>query len=692
MSAEMKGPSSPRRRVLLIGWDAADWKIINPLLDAGLMPTLERFINAGVMGNLATLQPILSPMLWNSIATGKRAYKHGIHGFMEVKADGTGVQPVMSTSRQAKALWNILSQSGLKNQVFGWFASHPAEPIEGVCVSNLFHQTPKDLSAPWPIPAGSVHPPRLAATLSGLRVHPTEIEGSHLQPFIPRANEIDQKDEVGQTALNRAAKILADCASIHATATWAMEHEPWDFCAIYYDAIDHFCHAFMPFHPPRREGVDEKWFDLLRDVVNGVYRFHDMMLARLLQLAGDDTTVIIVSDHGFHSDHLRPTSRLKIPAGPTVWHRPYGIIAVNGPGCLTDERLYGASILDIAPTILALFGLPIGQDMDGKPLVEAFADPPSLSWIPSWEDVAGDAGTHPKTANNGSDAEAADQALQQLVELGYIEPLSDDENKLKRIVRLEGQFNLAVSLADGNRVDDAIIVLQELLLESQEERFVLALAQAYLSQDRLADARKILEPLLKNAGQDTASPEKGSPSEVQLGRVELMLGILDFREGHTEEALGHFLQAEAANPRLPRLHNQLGYVYLRQRDWLSAERAFQKALSIDGDNARACHGLSIARLRQGSAAEAAELSLRAIGLQHFFPPAHFQLGLVLMKLGWPERAAQAFETGLHMRPASPVARRYLSKLYTRLGQSEKARQYQGSFEAPFADAKETSKT
>jgi len=39
------------RKVLLIGWDTADWKIINPLLDQGLMPTLEDFINHGVMGN-----------------------------------------------------------------------------------------------------------------------------------------------------------------------------------------------------------------------------------------------------------------------------------------------------------------------------------------------------------------------------------------------------------------------------------------------------------------------------------------------------------------------------------------------------------------------------------------------------------------------------------------------------------------
>lgn len=76
------------KRVLLLGWDAADWKVIDPLLDAGKMPFLEELINGGVMGNLATLRPILSPMLWNSIATGKRAGKHGILGFVESHPDG----------------------------------------------------------------------------------------------------------------------------------------------------------------------------------------------------------------------------------------------------------------------------------------------------------------------------------------------------------------------------------------------------------------------------------------------------------------------------------------------------------------------------------------------------------------------------------------------------------------------------
>ena len=50
-----------KRKVLLIGWDVADWEHINPLLEEGLMPTLDAFIKRDVMGNLAALQPSFPP-------------------------------------------------------------------------------------------------------------------------------------------------------------------------------------------------------------------------------------------------------------------------------------------------------------------------------------------------------------------------------------------------------------------------------------------------------------------------------------------------------------------------------------------------------------------------------------------------------------------------------------------------------
>ena len=108
------------------------------------------------------------------------------------------------------------------------------------------------------------------------------------------------------------------------------------------------------------------------------YQFHDQMLGALLEKAGVDTTVILMSDHGFHPDHLRPASIPDIPAGPAIEHRDFGILAMSGPGIKKDELLHGPSVLDIAPTILTLYGLPVGDDMDGKVLSQAFVEAPQV--------------------------------------------------------------------------------------------------------------------------------------------------------------------------------------------------------------------------------------------------------------------------------------------------------------------------
>src|SRR5580693_8990898 len=227
------------RRVLLVGWDAADWKVIHPLMDAGKMPNLQRLVKNGASGQIATLHPPLSPMLWTSIATGKRPFKHGIHGFSEPTPDGRGVQPVTNLSRKSKALWNILNQNGLRSVVIGWWPSHPAEPIEGVMVSDHYHRAWGPLEKGWPLPAGAVHPPELAGTLAGLRVHPDLLTAEMVERFVPLAAQIDQDQDKRLALLMRT---LAECMSIQSAANWLAEKQAWDFFAVYFDAIDHFCH------------------------------------------------------------------------------------------------------------------------------------------------------------------------------------------------------------------------------------------------------------------------------------------------------------------------------------------------------------------------------------------------------------------------------------------------------------------
>ena len=671
------------KKVLLIGWDAADWKIASPLIDSGLMPALDDMISHGVMGNIATLQPILSPMLWNSIATGKRPHKHGIHGFMEPDPHSGGIRPVSSTSRKVKALWNILTQRGYKTHVLGWFAGHPAEPINGVSVSDLYPHATTPIDKPWDLPQGTVYPENLRDTFAQLRMHPAEVTQEAMLPWIPRAAEVDQEKDRG---LNTFAKILSENCSIHNVATWILKNQPWDFMAVYYNGIDHFCHAFMNYRPPRMDGIPEERFETSKDVVDGAYRFHDMMLETLVTLAGPDATVLLVSDHGFHSDHLRPRSIPKEPAGPAVQHRQFGICCMKGPHIKQDERIYGATLLDVAPTVLTLFGLPVGDDMDGRALVQAFDKIPEITRIPSWENEPGDCGMHPSDLR--MDPIAAQALIQQFVALGYIQPQTEDQTKAVAIATRECKYNVARDYLDSRKPLEALPLLEELAHENPKEaRFRLQLAQCYFSLRRTDNAKAEVEEVLKFASEEQSKngdAEEAGPKAATDGKetepktaaasiaasrawADWLVGTIQLAEGQTDGALASLLRAEQSEPHLPALHLRIGETYLRSNRLEDAARAFQRALEIDGDSPDAHVGLASVYLRQRRFEEAASEALLAVGLQHFAPLGHFNLGVALARLGHRERAMLAFETSLTMLPGLAASHRWLGVLYAKPG-------------------------
>jgi len=650
----------PPRRLLLIGWDAADWQVIHPLLDAGEMRTLQRLIEGGVMGNLASLSPMLSPILWTSIATGKRAYAHGVQGFVEPLPDRSGLRPVGTRNRKCKALWNILSQAGRSSVVCGWLASHPAEPIRGAMLSNLFAVPQTDVEpSDWRVAEGSVQPATFAKELGELRVHPSEIEPSLLQQLIPRAAELDQTNPFVQRALLFLAQRLSEVISLHAAATELLERETWDLGAVYYECIDQVGHAFMPFHPPRLPEVAEPDFEFFKDVMRGVYRFHDLMLERLIQLAGPDAHVMIVSDHGFQSGELRPRKQVE----PALWHRPQGIFVLHGPGIRADEMIEGASLLDIAPTALALLGLPIGEDMEGKVLANAFVEPPQVERIPSWEAVEGADGRLPKSLDPAEeDPAAAQAALHQLVELGYIPPVGDDTTRAIAHAEAEAEFNLAASLFEGGRFTESKKLLRGLTERYPDEaRYWRILGQVCLS------ARTLDEAVPAVAALERLEPKRPTTSALK--------GLVAWSRDDLETCAAAFGEAEQIAPNDPTTQTYLGRLYLRQRRWADAERAFRRTLEIDPDSAEAHYGLSVALPRQDKIEEGIEHALYAVGLRHDFPEAHFQLGAVLSRRGWYDRAIQAFEITLRMRPGFVLAHRYLSKIHTHFGRLEKARQH-----------------
>ena len=674
------------RKVLFVGWDAADWKVIHPLMDAGRMPHLRRLVDGGSMAQLATIHPPLSPMVWTSIATGKRPFKHGIHGFIEPRADGQGIQPITNRSRTCKAVWNIFNQNDLRSVVIGWWPSHPAEPIRGVTVSDHFHraQVPiKDKTGPlseiWPLPPNAIHPPELAATLAEVRFHPQELLPSMVKPFVPNVEKIDQDKD---RRLEGLMKTIGECVSIHSAATWLLDNEPWDFFAVYYDAIDHFSHGFMRYRAPRQSWISEEDFEMYQHVVTEAYVFHDQMLGTLLEkarrTAGGDLTVMVVSDHGFHSGHLRPRVIPDFPTGPAIEHSDFGIFVVNGPGIRRDHLLFGANLLDVTPTLLTLYGLPVGADMDGKALTAAFDAPPDPRIIPSWEEVPGDDGRHPPDFQ--SDPLAANEAMEQMIALGYIE--RPDANAAKAIADTvaELRYNLGEAFQDADRHEDAAREFREIWEKNpDEQRYATHYFVSCQALRRIDEMRRVVEDLdgrrralfeeavpkveaLRETGMErlkAKAAEKGEPepnparspdekfeeffspeelkefkhwrnlARFQPPTVDYLKSQLLTAEGKYEEALERLALVKSAHLARPGLLLQTGDLYRRLGRWEEARQTFLRAVAIDPDNPHAHIGLCRIALGRRDYEGAAEHALDCIRRLYHYPLAHFLLGAAL---------------------------------------------------------------
>src|SRR4029450_9284111 len=123
-------------------------------------------------------------------------------------------------------------------------------------------------------------------------------------------------------------------------------------------------------------------------------------------------------------------------------------------------RIHGASLLDITPTSLALLGLPVGADMDGRVLADALDRPVHIDSLLSWDMQKGEAGMHPEDMRQ--DPYETRDALKQLIDLGYMADMPEDSKAKLDLTRRETRFNLAVVYMTPRRPDLAIAVFEEL--------------------------------------------------------------------------------------------------------------------------------------------------------------------------------------------------------------------------------------
>jgi len=451
--------SIKKRKIILIGLDGATWKIIDPLIKKGKLPNLNKLINSGVRGNLRTVKPWYSPLIWTSIVTGKTKEKHGITGFISQRRRKGEIIPNSRLNRKCFTLWNILSYKGLVVGIAGPWVSWPAEKVNGYILTDrmFFENLPS-----------TTFPPELKSLLF-LKIKPEENK-SRNSIYLSMMNILDSQKTIPRYSLkvnikNEKLYLKQDNLKQYAGLYLNKIFNP-DFFFLYMRGPDVTSHFFWKYFEPD-SSVPEEEIKLYGELIPKNYIYQDYIVGKYISRADPNTTIIIVSDHGMDKKDYKPKiifdninklwkkigisdylsvnktelnsievlikdskklkriknilSKLAIRKQKPIFqisvekpgkilklklikpysldydsfiyikdkkigrlkeyiqikeisgdHTLYGILIMKGKGIKKNYQIKNCSVLDITPTILYLLGLPVGKDMDGKVLKDAF--------------------------------------------------------------------------------------------------------------------------------------------------------------------------------------------------------------------------------------------------------------------------------------------------------------------------------
>ncbi|MGD8375584.1 MAG: tetratricopeptide repeat protein, partial [Acidobacteriota bacterium] len=660
--------ADPDARALFIGLDSADWTLIDPLLQAGRLPNLERLVGEGVRARLRTISPVLSPVIWTTVATGKLPQKHGIVDFLAVDARTGGRVPVTSNLRKTKALWNIFSETGVDVGVVAWWATWPAEEVDGFLVSDrvayqLFGMGERDGGGE----TGLVYPAGLLPTVEGSRVPPASISLADLSRFLDLPGRPEDLPPEDRERVEEFRKVLAGTRTYTAIAEDLFRSHPTRFRAVYFEGLDTTSHLFMQFRPPRLPIVRNEQVRWFGAAVDRFYEYQDELLGRLLEeFGGDGVDVIVASDHGFRSGTNRPLEDARIGQGKAAeWHRKFGVLILSGPAFRAGVEIPDASVADVAPTILAAFGLPRAEDMDGRVLDGAF-QPGFLEARPAGSlRTYDDPDATPSTGAAPIPSETDEQIVEKLTALGYLSQAGSNSHN-----------NRGVLLLNQGKPDAAI---EEFRLALEEEPdFLVArinLGRAYMVMGNDDEALAIFETVLRR---DPESQE-----------VENYVGNILMDRGDLEGAERHLRRAVAIEESNADAHNSLGILHERMGDPEAAMAEYRRVIQVDPDYGEGYNNLANVLKSLGRGEEAEAMYLQAIEADPGFVGSFNNLALLYQERGDVDGAIRYYRMALERAPDHPQVRLNLGSLYYAQGELEEARaEFERAIELDpeFADA------
>jgi len=255
---ESVGTMAPEHRLLIVGWDGATFDLIDPLIAQGRLPNVARLLGRGTSARLeSTIIPI-SSAAWVAAVTGKGPGKTGVYSFFEPLDDSYDVQVISSRSNRAVPIWRILGAHGIGVHIMGVPITYPPETVQGTLISGMLS----------PFDAEYAHPPGLADELRERGFEPDLGIWRTAHGPTPKRLET-QLDLKRDLVLEQLGK------------------DDWAFSMVVFKSLDVVSHGIYSLQP---DGPVAMLMDRL-----------DEILGEMVAAVGEDTNVILMSDHGFRT-------------------------------------------------------------------------------------------------------------------------------------------------------------------------------------------------------------------------------------------------------------------------------------------------------------------------------------------------------------------------------------------------------
>lgn len=276
-----EGLPKGKAKVLVIGLDGATFDLIGPWVAAGRLPTLARLMTTGVHGPLQSTFPPMTGPAWTSFATGTNPGKHGLYDWIARQDNSYRFGPVTALDGKRPTLYGLLSAAGRRVCVFNVPMTYPPTPVNGLMISGM------------PAPNTNVTITYPAGLFSEIL---TAVGDYILYP--------DPGQAYSDSGVAAFLQRLYRCTELRLkTLAYLRQREEWDFCMVVFNGTDTISHALWKYGDPNHPLHDQPGYAKHGQAILDYYCYLDQQLQPIVDSLDNNTTLILMSDHGFGPFH-----------------------------------------------------------------------------------------------------------------------------------------------------------------------------------------------------------------------------------------------------------------------------------------------------------------------------------------------------------------------------------------------------